>query len=393
MDSRAERDLAAVGFFLAGDHAKQRGLAGAVRADDADDRAGRNLDAEIVDQQALAVALRHVLELDHAVAQAFGDRDEDLLRLVALLLLVRAQLIEARDTRLALGLTRLRVGAHPLELLLHGLDARGLLLGLDLQALLLLLQPRAVVALPRDAVAAIELENPLRRVVEKVAIVGNGDHGAGKFLQELLEPVDALGIEVVGRFVQQQHVGLRQQQAAQRHPALLAAGEVGDLRVPRGQAQRIGSDLELMLHVAAAGGEDRFVLGLVGGELIEVGVGLGVGGVDLLQLFPGFEDLAQPFLHRLPNRLLRVELRFLRQETDAHIGHRDRLALDVLVLTRHDLEQAGLAGAVQPQHADLGAGEKRQRNILEDDALGGHHLAHPVHGVDVLRHRFYRFGS
>ena len=54
---RPDRDLAAVGLFLAGDHAEQRRLAGAVRADDADDRAGRHLEAQVVDQQPVAVAL------------------------------------------------------------------------------------------------------------------------------------------------------------------------------------------------------------------------------------------------------------------------------------------------------------------------------------------------
>ena len=96
---------------------------------------------------------------------------------------------------------------------------------LDLEALLLLLEPRAVVALPRNAVAAVELEDPLGGVVEEVAVVGHGDHGAGKPLQELLEPLDALGVEVVGRLVEQQHVGLGEQQPAQRDAALLAAGE------------------------------------------------------------------------------------------------------------------------------------------------------------------------
>ena len=117
-------DFAAVRLFLAGDHAEQRRLAGAVRADDADDRARRHLEAQVVDQQAVAEALGHVLELDHLVAQALGHRDEDLLGLVALLVLVSRQLLEARQARLALGLAALRVLAHPLELLLHRLLAR-----------------------------------------------------------------------------------------------------------------------------------------------------------------------------------------------------------------------------------------------------------------------------
>jgi hypothetical protein len=118
---RADLDGAAVGLLLARDHAEQRRLAGAVRADDADDRAGRHLEAEVVDEEAVAEALADVDELDHLVAEALGDRDEDLVGLVALLVLDVGELLEARQARLALRLAPLRVLAHPLELLLHRL--------------------------------------------------------------------------------------------------------------------------------------------------------------------------------------------------------------------------------------------------------------------------------
>ena len=49
-------------------------------------------------------------------------------------------------------------------------------------------------------------------------------------------------------------------------------------------------------------------------------------------------------------------------------------------------QQARLAGAVQAQHADLGAGKERERDVLEDHALGRDDLAHAVHRVDVLSH-------
>ncbi len=117
----------------------------------------------------------------------------------------------------------------------------------------LLLEPGRVVALVRDARAAVELEDPLGGVVEEVAVVGDGDDGAREALQELLEPVDALGVEVVGGLVEQQHVGLGQQHAAQRDAALLAARELADHRIPRRQAQRVGGDLELQVGVLAAG--------------------------------------------------------------------------------------------------------------------------------------------
>ena len=125
-----------------------------------------------------------------------------------------------------LGLARLRVLAHPFQFLLHRLHVGVDLLVFGFQARFLLLQPARVVALPRDAVAAVEFENPLGGVVEEVAVVGDGDHGAGEAHEELFQPFDRFGVEVVGRFVEQQHVGLCQQQLAQRDAALFAAGEV-----------------------------------------------------------------------------------------------------------------------------------------------------------------------
>ena len=56
--------------------------------------------------------------------------------------------------------------------------------------------------------AAIEFEYPFGRVVEEVAVMGYGDHGAGELRQKLLQPVHAFRIQVVGGLVEQQHVGL-----------------------------------------------------------------------------------------------------------------------------------------------------------------------------------------
>src|SRR5207248_10533733 len=139
-------DRAPVRFFLSGDHAKQRRFPGAVRADDADDRTGGHAEGEIVDEEALAVALGDAFELDHRIPQTIRDRDENFLRLVALLVFVGGQLLEAREARLRFRLAALGVLPHPFELLLHRLDASLLLLLLDLEALFLLLEPGGVVA-------------------------------------------------------------------------------------------------------------------------------------------------------------------------------------------------------------------------------------------------------
>ena len=107
--------------------------------------------------------------------------------------------------------------------------------------------------------AAVEFENPLGHIVEEVAIVGYRDDGGRIGLQIFLEPGDGFGVQVVGGFIQQQHVGRRQQQAAQRHAAFLAARELVDDGVPGRQAQRVGGDFQLALEFPAADGVDRIL--------------------------------------------------------------------------------------------------------------------------------------
>ena len=104
--------------------------------------------------------------------------------------------------------------ADPFELALERLAALALLLFLQSQPLRLLLEPTAVIAFPRDAFAPVEFEYPSGHVVEEVAVVRDGDHRSLVLPQVLLEPVDALGVEMVRRLVQQQHVGLLQQEPA-----------------------------------------------------------------------------------------------------------------------------------------------------------------------------------
>ncbi|MNE80317.1 hypothetical protein D3C80_1768770 [compost metagenome] len=79
----------------------------------------------------------------------------------------------------------------------------GFLLGLLGQTGGLGFQPLRVVALEGDALAAVELENPAGDVVEEVAVVGDRHHGAGEVVEEVFQPGDGVGVQVVGRFVEQ----------------------------------------------------------------------------------------------------------------------------------------------------------------------------------------------
>ena len=57
------------------------------------------------------------------------------------------------------------------------------------------------------------------------------DDGSCVLLQVLLQPIDGLGVQVVGRLVEQQHVGLLQQQTAERYTTTLTSGESSHTRI------------------------------------------------------------------------------------------------------------------------------------------------------------------
>ena len=86
----------------------------------------------------------------------------------------------------------------------------------------------------------------------------------------------------------------------------------------------------------------------------------------------------------LLHRLLGVELRLLVKEADRDAVGGKRLADERRVFARHDPEQRALARAVEAEHADLGAGEEREPDVLEDLGVGRMHLPEPLHRVDVL---------
>ena len=216
--------------------------------------------------------------------------------------------------------------------------------------------------------------------------MGDGDDGAGVLLEVLLQPEHALGVEVVGGLVEQQEVGLLQEQLAQRDAALLTTGEHGDIGVRRRAAQRIHRLLELGVEVPRVEVVDLLLQRAhLGEELVVVGVGVGELGGDLVEavdLRLGGRDALH---HVVPDVLGLVEAGLLREHAHGVAGRQERVAVGRLVDPGHDLEQGGLACAVGADNADLGAREERERHVVEDDLVAVS-LTSLTQGVDELRH-------
>ena len=387
LDGLAQGQGSGVGGLLARDHAEQGGLAGPVGPDHADDAGWRQSERQVLDEARVAVALAQVPRLDDRVPEPRAGGNVDLRRLDALGRVLVQQLLVGVQPRLALRLPGARRHADPLELAGQRAPAPRLLLLLDVEPALLLLEPRRVVALPRDAGAAVELENPAGDVVEEVAVVGDRHHRALVLLQVALEPPHRLGVEVVRGLVEQQQVGGLQHQPAQRDAAPLAPRQVGDGRARRWQPQRVHRLLDPRVEVPGAGRLDLVlqapllvhrVLQLVAGQPLVEARGHCV--VALQQVLV----LGHPLFDVALDGLVGVEPRFLRKVADADALGDERGAAEIVHLRRHDPQQGALARPVQPQHADLGAGQERQRDVLQHLLPGAVGLAEPVHRVDVL---------
>ena len=325
------------------------------------------------------------LEDDVAEARTGGDvdlRGVDLAHPVGL----GRHLLVARQSRLALRLPGLGVGAHPLELALEHLGALGVLLALDLEAALLGLEVGRVVALVGVRLATVELEDPLGDVVEEVAVVGDGEDGAGVGRQVTLEPLHRLGVEVVGRLVEQQQRGLLEQELAQGDPAPLASGEVVDQHVGRGAAQRVHGLVEPAVEVPGVGVvEIGLQVAHLGEKLVVVGVRIGELLRDRVVAVELALDLVDGLLDVVQHRPALAERGLLLQHPDGRAGVEERVAVVGVVEPGHDLQQRRLARAVGSDDADLGTVEEREGDVVENDLVTVG-LAHVAQCEDVLSH-------
>ncbi len=175
--------------------------------------------------------------------------------------------------------------------------------------------------------------------------MGDGDNGAGILVEVLFEPVDRFGVEVVGRLVEQQYVGLLQQQAAQSHTAALTTREgVDDLVVWRA-LQGVHGAFELGINVPGIGSVELVLkFGLAGDEsfhLVGVFKHLGVGEsfVYLVEFGQKIHDGLHAFAHYFDHGLFGVELRLLFQIAYRVTGREYHFALIILVDTGNYLEQ------------------------------------------------------
>ena len=120
---------------------------------------------------------------------------------------------------------RLRLAAHPVEFLAIEV-ARTVDIGVGGgDALVTFFEVVGVVATIGVGGAIVQLNDSLTHPVEKVTVVRDEQQGFGVALQILLQPLDHFHIEVVGRFIENEQIGVSNQHRGQGHAFALTAGK------------------------------------------------------------------------------------------------------------------------------------------------------------------------
>ena len=188
-------------------------------------------------------------------------------------------------------------------------------------------------------------------------------HGAGEAGQELLQPGQAVEVEVVGGLVEQQDRRAREQHAGEQRTRRLAARERAERRVERhvGDAQRGARAVELRLQRPAAERAEALLRLAVGGQRGRVVEPL----LEPFQLAVQPPHLAERRTEQPVDRQVRSR-RLLGQVADPVTRpERDRSAhrnLDA----REQAQQGRLAGAVRPDETDAPVARQRQVEPFED---------------------------
>ena len=197
--------------------------------------------------------------------------------------------------------------------------------------------------------------------------------------QVAFEPIDGLGVEMVGRLVEQQQVGLLEQEAAKCDAAFLTARKLGHVGIVRRAAQRVHRLLDLALEIPQALGLDLVlepghlvggVVGIVHGELV-------VAVEDRLLLFHAEHRVALDVERE-------VELRLLRQIADLGALGDEAFADELGVQPSHDAHERRFARAVDAEHADFRVRVEGEIDVVEDFLAARIGLGKTSHVIDEL---------
>ena len=206
------------------------------------------------------------------------------------------------------------------------------------------------VPLKKLAAAGLELEHRGAHRLEEPAVVGDEHDGGVERLQVALEPLQRGDVEVVGRLVEQQQVGVARERAGERRARELAAGEGREraVEVLVAEAEAVQRRVDLVAPAVAAGVLEPRLGGRVGAERGRVGRALGHRGLELGQALLDRQQLLGAAEHVVAQRELALARRALVVQRDPRALREHELAAVDRGLPREHPQQRRLARAVAP---------------------------------------------
>ena len=218
--------------------------------------------------------------------------------------------------------------------------------------------------LAEDRAGQAQIEHVRAHAVHEHAVVGHEDQGALEVHEEGLQPFHGFHVQMVGGFVQQQHVGPGGEHAGQLGAFAPAAGELAQGAQPLafGKAQTGEHGLGAVFGIVAVGG---FQLCLAVHELGQARLVLLPGGV--FPLGPEFVPVVEHVQHiGQQGRVQGLFGKFLFHEAQAAAFGQDDTAAVGGLHAGQQAEEGGFAGPVGAADAQTHAGIHFQREIVED---------------------------
>ena len=206
-----------IGLQFAQNKLEQCAFSGAIGAEQADLVAAYQSRAETVDDDffkaRMTKAFRHVREFGHDLAAfvAAGNIQVDAAHRVAPGCTVVTQGFQAANAGRAAGAARFHPFTNPDFFLRQQFVRLGEDDGFLCHLVFFLNQVLGKVAGVTAQLAAIQLNNDVRHLIQKSPVMGNGDDAAVEIDQQFFQPGNRVQIQVIGRLVKQQHIGLGNQ--------------------------------------------------------------------------------------------------------------------------------------------------------------------------------------
>ncbi len=249
------------------DDVHHRAFARPVRPDQADPVSGKEVIAEILEESGFPIAFGQMLDLEDLLSKPAFLAGEPALRLMPDGVDLSLHFLDARDASLLLGGARLGPVAEPVQLPPQNVLQPRLFFLLVLQAGLLPLQVGCEGAWMVEDGSFVQLENACGHRVQEVTVVGDDKHRLFAIVDPVLQPFDGRDIQMVGRLVKQQEVGLCRHQAGKCRFFQLSPGKLRHRLAVVEDFQLAKQGMIVVFQIPAvqpvqSGGGDRLVVEL-----------------------------------------------------------------------------------------------------------------------------------